>query len=112
MKYMSPVDADRPEWRFVSNHGVALLAIARNPDVRIREIAATAGITERACQKIVNDLRAAGYISARRVGRRNVYTLDHTRPMRHPALRTTQVARLLDLWDGRVDASAVEPEGS
>ena len=90
----------------MSNHGVVLLAMARTPDVRIHQLAATVGITERACQKIVNDLRAAGYVSHRRVGRRNVYSVDPTLPMRHPALRATQVRRLLELWDGDPDRDA------
>jgi hypothetical protein len=99
MKRTSSVTVDRSDWRFISNHGVVLLAIARTADVRIHELAATTGITERACQKIVNDLRGSGYVSARRVGRRNVYTVDGTLPMRHPALQALQVTRLLELWD-------------
>lgn len=101
---------DRSDWRFLSNHAIVLLAMARQPDVRIHELAATVGITERACQKIVNDLRAAGYVSARRVGRRNVYTVDRALPMRHPLLRRKQVTNLLELWNANGGATSLRPE--
>ena len=47
-------------WTFLSNHAQALLCIARDPEVRIRDIAQVVGITERAAQRIVADLIAAG----------------------------------------------------
>ncbi len=79
----------------VSNHGQALIAIAENPDVRLREIAERLGITERATQTIVNDLVDAGYVQRTRVGRRNVYTVDPDRPFPHPALQQSAVRSLL-----------------
>ena len=61
------------EWTFLTNHGHVLIAVATDPQARLREIAQRVGITERAAQLIVNDLEAAGYISKERVGRRNRY---------------------------------------
>lgn len=72
-------------WTFLSNHGHVLLAIAEDPDVRMRDIAARVGITERAAQLIVADLEGAGYLTHTRVGRRNSYQLAQGRPFRHPA---------------------------
>lgn len=72
-------------WTFLSNHGHVLLAIADDPDVRMRDIAARVGITERAAQLIVADLEEAGYLTHTRVGRRNSYQLAQGRPFRHPA---------------------------
>ena len=110
MKPGASIQSREHEWRFVSNHGVVLLALSRTPDVRIHQLATTVGITERACQKIVNDLRAAGYVAHRRVGRRNVYAVDASLPMRHPALRALQVRRLLQLWDGVAPPGGVQDQ--
>lgn len=87
----------RPDRRFLllSNHGHALVAIAADPGVRIREIAARLGVTERAAQSIVNDLVLDGYVTRTRVGRRNAYTVDERRPLSHPALHESAVGELL-----------------
>ena len=60
---------------FVTNHGLALLCIARDPGIRMRDIAGQVEITERAAQRIVSDLIGAGYLDRERVGRRNRYTV-------------------------------------
>jgi Winged helix-turn-helix DNA-binding len=86
-----------PAWRLVSNHGLLLLAVANKPDARVRELAAVVGVSERACQSMVNDLCSEGYLSRRRVGRRNLYRVHVGMPMRHPALRGHEVAELLGL---------------
>ena len=55
-------------WTLLSNHGKVLLCIARDPEMRVTDIAAHAGIKERAVQRILAELRAAGYISSTREG--------------------------------------------
>ena len=60
---------------FLTNHGLTLLCIAEDPRARLRDIASTVGITERAAQRIVSDLVAAGYVERSREGRRNAYTV-------------------------------------
>src|SRR6478735_5529501 len=84
-------------WRFVTNHTQVLLCIARDPDVRTRDIAGLVGITERAAQRIVADLADAGYITIERVGRRNRYIIDRTVMMRHEAQADHAIGELLDL---------------
>jgi predicted transcriptional regulator len=84
-------------WTFLTNHGQVLLCIARSPDMRMREIAASVGITERAAQRIVSDLVEAGYVTRRRVGRRNEYTVDSTARMRHPLAGNHDVGELLSV---------------
>ena len=91
-------DSDKP-WRFVTNHTQVLLAIARNPDVRTRDIAEVVGITERAAQRIVADLSEAGYIETTRIGRRNHYTINRQITMRHPAQTNQEIGELLDLLE-------------
>ncbi len=69
------------EWNFLSNHGRALLCIARDPGVRLRDIAGTLGITERRAYDLVTDLSEAGYVIKEREGRRNRYQIQEHLPL-------------------------------
>ncbi len=84
-------------WRFLSNHAQVLICIARDPDVRLRDVAVAIGITERAVQRIVADLVASGHIDAQRAGRRNRYVVNREVTMRHPAQANQEIGQLLDL---------------
>jgi DNA-binding IclR family transcriptional regulator len=88
------------EWTFLTNHALVLLCLAADSDQRLRDVAASVGITERAVQRIVADLERAGYLTRTRVGRRNQYRLHAERPMRHPVQRHRQVGDLLGLLSG------------
>lgn len=90
--------AGEKPWTFLTNHARVLIVITRNPQTRLRDIADTIGITERAAQTIVNDLEEAGYIARTKVGRRNHYSVDPTRPFRHPADADHRVEGLLTLF--------------
>jgi DNA-binding MarR family transcriptional regulator len=89
---------DQPGWTFLTNHAHVLLCIDRDPDIRLRDIALRVGITERAAQKIVHDLAAAGYVSVTRVGRRNHYRLLPGGRFRHALESHHEVADLLALF--------------
>jgi predicted ArsR family transcriptional regulator len=82
-------------WTFLSNHGHVLVCLAQNPDARLRDVAQAVGITERAVQKIVSDLEAAGVVIREREGRRNRYWLHVDRPLRHPIESHRTVGALL-----------------
>lgn len=84
-------------WGFVTNHAQALLCIARDPGVRLREIASTLGISERAAYGIVADLVKAGYVVKTKRGRRNRYHIEADRALPDALLRERTVGRLLDL---------------
>lgn len=71
-------------WTFLSNHAHVLICLRRDPQQRLKDVAARVGITERAVQKIVADLTAAQVLKTEKVGRRNHYRIDGTRPLRHP----------------------------
>ncbi|MFI7542793.1 helix-turn-helix transcriptional regulator [Actinoplanes sp. NPDC049599] len=86
------------EWTFLTNHAHVLLAIAREPTVRLRDVAEAVGITERAAQAIVADLEAAGYLQRERVGRRNQYTVNPAGRFRHPAEADHSIGDLLNLF--------------
>jgi len=70
-------------WTFLSNFAHVLICIAQEPTIRLREIAVKVGITERAVQKIVLELEAAGAIERHREGRRNNYSINYSLPLRH-----------------------------
>jgi DNA-binding transcriptional ArsR family regulator len=88
------------EWSFLTNHGRVLLCIARDPGVRLRDIAATLDITERSAYGIVADLTAAGYVLKERDGRRNRYAIQHDLPLPDTTVRERTVGEVLDLLIG------------
>ena len=63
-------------WNFLSNHGLVILHIVQNPQATLREIALSTGLTERAVYQIVRELEQGLFITKRKVGRRNAYTLN------------------------------------
>ena len=84
-------------WTFLSNHAHVLVCLAQDPDARLRDVALSVGITERAVQKIVSDLEAAGVIVRERAGRRNSYRLNLDVPLRHALESHKTVGTLLSL---------------
>jgi predicted ArsR family transcriptional regulator len=84
-------------WTFLTNHAHVLFCIARDPEVRLRDVAALVGITERAVQRIVTDLETAGYLTVSKEGRRNRYQVNLDRPLRHPIERHRTVRALIGL---------------
>ena len=85
------------QWTFLTNHAHVLLCVAADPQVRLCDVAARVGITERAAQRIVADLAAAGYLTRTRHGRRNRYEVHHDLPLRHPIERGNVIGALLGL---------------
>jgi len=86
-----------PGWRFLTNHAQALVSIAQDPGLRLREIGERVGITERAAHRIVVELAAAGYITRQRNGRRNHYTINAHLPLPDPIVREQNVGELLEI---------------
>ena len=84
-------------WTFLSNHAHVLVCLALDPDARLRDVALSVGITERAVQKIVSDLEQAGVIVRERAGRRNSYRLNLEVPLRHALESHKTVGTLLSL---------------
>lgn len=82
-------------WTFLTNHAHVLLAIARTPDLRVRDLAQLVGITERTTMQIIDDLESDGYITRERQGRRNRYHIDRHNPLRHPLEEHHEIDALL-----------------
>ena len=87
-------------WSFLTNHGRVLLCIARDPGVRLRDIAATVGITERSAYGIISDLAAAGYAAKQKDGRRNRYQIHAHLPLHEPASQQLTIGEVLALLAG------------
>ena len=94
-------------WAFLSNHGLVLTYIDRQPDCTGLEVAQAVGITERAVRKILAGLQTEGYIQPERVGRRNRYRINTAKPLRHRGERAVTVGQLLELlWHDDDQAAA------
>jgi IclR helix-turn-helix domain len=85
------------EWGFLTNHARVLLCVAHDPGARLRDIAASLGITERSAHGILTDLSKAGYVLKQRDGRRNRYQIQAHLPLREPASREVAIGEVLAL---------------
>lgn len=103
-----------PRWTFITNHGLVLSYISHNATSTAREIAQYIGVTERTTHKIISDLELAGYITRRKVGRRNTYGVDPQLPLRHHTKQDILVSELLEALTSRslkelMEAGELEP---
>jgi MarR family len=100
------------EWSFLTNHARALVCIARDPGVRLRDIADVLGVTERRAFGIVNDLAEAGYVVKVKDGRRNRYRIQHHLPLRVHVGREPTIGEVLGvLVDTSAAGSVPAPDG-
>src|SRR5215218_3436144 len=101
MKYFSSVNrrpqTERPRWDFLTNHAHVLVCVARDPGIRLRDIATAVGITERAAHRILSELVDDGYVVRDRQGRRNRYQVKADLPLRHPLAEEHEVGDLLEV---------------
>ncbi len=101
-------------WTFLTNHARVLLCIAHDPGVRLRDIAASLGITERSAYGIVTDLTTVGYVVKQKDGRRNRYQIQAHLPLPEPTRRERTVGEVLALLvgtDGGSDRHTPRPPG-
>jgi DNA-binding MarR family transcriptional regulator len=90
-----------PAWRLLSNHGLTLICLARNPQMTLREIGDWVGITERTAHQITKELCADGYLTRSTTSGRSRYTVHSDMPLRHSEMRDHTVGEML--------ATLVEP---
>jgi DNA-binding MarR family transcriptional regulator len=90
-----------PRWGFLTNHAHVLKCVANDPGIRVRDIAAAVGITERGAHRILSQLIEDGYVLRERQGRRNHYQVVAGLPLRHPLVRGREVGELLKVLAGR-----------
>lgn len=87
-------------WLFLTNHANVLIAVAQDPGIRLRDIAAEVGITERAAHRILSELVEDAYVIRAKEGRRNRYTIVPHGSLRHPRLEGRKIGDLLKLLEG------------
>ena len=92
---------ERPDWTFVTSHGVLLLEVSRRPDATVKELASRSGVTERQAHRVLGDLVEEGYVVRTRVGRKNHYRVNSEQPMRHPAIAAHRIGALLAALDAQ-----------
>lgn len=95
-------------WDFLTNHAHVLTCVAHDPGIRLRDIAAAVGITERAAHRILTELVEEGYVLREREGRRNRYQVVPELPLRHPLVRGRDVGDLLAVL---LDSTGSAPAG-
>jgi MarR family len=86
------------DWGFLTNHARVLLHIAHDPGARLRDIAASLGITERRAHGIITDLAEAGYVITQKDGRRNRYQIQAHLPVPEPGTREPAVGEVVALF--------------
>jgi DNA-binding IclR family transcriptional regulator len=94
------------DWSFLTNHARVLLCIAHDPGVRLRDIAARTGVTERTAYGIVTDLTEAGYVVKHKDGRRNRYQIQAHLPLPETGSREWTIGEILALLTGDGDEAS------
>ena len=92
---LSDPQLDVPAWTFLTNHAHVLIAIARDPELRQRDIAHVVGITPGAVVRILHDLEENGYVTSERICRRNRYQINAGVTLRHPLEANHSVGDLI-----------------
>ncbi len=92
----------------LTKHTHVLLCVARDPNMRMREIAECLGVTERSAQQLVCELEESGYLTRRRVGRRNLYAIHADAPLPHELEHNARLSDLLSVLDAEPVAGGVD----
>lgn len=94
-------------WRFLSNHGRALVCIANDPGARLRDVAARLEITDRRAHGIITDLVESGYVTKTKNGRRNQYQIRVDLPIPDPPPTGPKIGEVLELlaWTGNTNTT-------
>jgi len=85
----------RSQWRLLTNHGAVLVYLNSRPDDTIRSMASVLGLSERGVAAVIADLRAEGYISVHRNGRRSRYEINHEMPLKRTFFPGTTIGEFL-----------------
>jgi len=94
---LEPLPKQPHRWTFLTNHAHVLILLRAQPELILREVARQVGITERAVQRIIQDLEAAGFIRRQKIGRQNQYEVLADQPLRHPIEAHRTIGDLLRL---------------
>lgn len=90
-------EESKPQWTFLTNHFHVLVCLSRDPTSRIRDLAEEVGITQRAVQRIIAELVQDRAIKINKDGRRNTYTINPKKRLRHPLESKHTIGEILDI---------------
>jgi hypothetical protein len=76
------------------------MCIARDPAIRLRDMADMLSITERRAYGIVVDLTVAGYVAKERAGRRNRYEIRGDLPFPEALGANRSLGEVLEVLSG------------
>jgi DNA-binding transcriptional ArsR family regulator len=88
-------------WSLLSSHGLVLVTVARFGDISVVEIAKKTGLSRSTVLHALKDLRNAGMLKSKKVGRRNSYMFMRDATFRHSIVRDTKIGDLLDIFTAR-----------
>lgn len=83
------------QWTFLTNHFHILVSLSREPYSRIRDLSDEVGITQRAVQRILAELVEDKVIKVKKEGRRNLYSINTKKRLRHPLESKHTIGELL-----------------
>jgi len=89
--------SDSPKWTFLTNHFHIIVSLSREPYSRIRDLSDEVGITQRAVQRILAELVADKVLKIRKEGRRNFYTINRKKRLKHALESKHNIGELLDI---------------
>jgi predicted ArsR family transcriptional regulator len=79
----------------LTNHAHVLILLAKDDGIRMRDIAILVGITERAVQRIIEDLTMSGILDVLKEGRCNRYRIHEENSLDYPVEGLSKVGDLL-----------------
>jgi DNA-binding IclR family transcriptional regulator len=79
----------------LTKHAQVLLCVARDPEIRLRDIATAVDLTERRVHSILGDLVVSGYVSKAKTGRRNRYEVREHLPLPDLTDRVRAISEML-----------------
>lgn len=87
----------KSQWTFLTNHFHIVVVLSREPTLRISDMADLVGITQRAVQRILAELTDEGVVKIKKDGRRNIYTINRKKRLKHPLESKHSIGELLDI---------------
>jgi DNA-binding transcriptional regulator GbsR (MarR family) len=86
-------------WSLLSSHGLVLVTVMRYGDLAVPEIAEKTGLSRSTVLTALKGLRNAKMLRVRRrIGRKNMYSIEDSANFRHPILKDVEVSALLEAF--------------
>ncbi|WP_367874889.1 hypothetical protein [Luteolibacter sp. Populi] len=84
-------------WALLSRHGHALIHLAKNPKMRLIDLARDMDLTERSVRLLIGSLGRSEFLKIVKAGRNNSYQLDLERALPHPFEKQIALQKVIAL---------------